>query len=164
MPLDLFTTILILGSLLALVGGAIGFRLVSNKGKTVESESFTSRLGYLQDENKELRKYIKSAKGALAQTKQGATIDEGTEISEDGFDSIIPSLVGKYAGLLPKNLQFLVRDPAIVSFLLSEAKKNPEQAKEVLKHFISKNGNANTGASDAEREQQESEVLSVSGA
>jgi len=155
MVLDLLTIVLILGVLVAVVGGAIGLKLVSNKGHTVESNVFESRLSILQDENGELKKYLKSVKGALAQTKQGATLDEGETISEDGFDGTITSLVGKYSNMLPKNLQFLARDPAIVSFLISEAKKNPEQAKEVLKHFISKNGDGDKAAGDAQREQTE---------
>lgn len=162
--LELSTTVLILGVLMAIIGGVIGFKLVSTRGQQVDEKSFSSRLSYLQDENGELRKYLKSLKGQLAITKRGATLDEGTEISEEGFDSMIPSLVGKYAGMLPKNLQFLVRDPAIVSFLLSEAKKNPEQAKEVLKHFMSKNGDVNEAGSSAERQQQALEALQESGA
>jgi len=161
---ELTMVVLILGSIGVILGGSIGFKLIATRGQRVDEKSFSSRLGYLQDENGELKKYLKSIKGQLAQTKQGATIDEGTEVSEEGFDSIIPSLVGKYAGMLPKNLQFLVRDPAIVSFLLSEAKKNPEQAKEVLKHFISKNGDANGIGGSDERQQQAIEALQESGA
>lgn len=160
---ELTATVLILGTIGVILGGTIGFKLVATRHQSVNEKSFSSRLNYLQDENGELRKYLKSVKGQLAQTKQGATLDEGTEVSEEGFDSMIPSLVGKYAGMLPKNLQFLVRDPAIVSFLLSEAKKNPEQAKEVLKHFIGKNGIANTTEGGAERQQQ-LEALQESGA
>jgi len=48
----------------------------------------------------------------------------------------------------------LLNDPAIVSFLLEEAKKHPEQTKEVLKHFISKNGDAGKESSSSESEQQ----------
>lgn len=155
---------LILGSIGVILGGSIGFKLIATRGQRVDEKSFSSRLGYLQEENGELKKYLRSVKGQLAQTKQGATLDEGVEVSEESFDSMIPSLVGKYAGMLPKNLQFLVRDPAIVSFLLSEAKKNPEQAKEVLKHFISKNGDAIGTESGAERQQQQLETLQESGA
>lgn len=161
---ELTTIVLILGSIGVVLGGCIGFKLVATRGQRVDEKSFASRLNYLQDENGELKKYLRSVKSRMAQSKRGATLDEGTEISEESFDSMIPSLVGKYAGMLPKNLQFLVRDPAIVSFLLSEAKKNPEQAKEVLKHFISKSGDANTAGGSAERQQQEFEALQESGA
>lgn len=153
---------IVLGTIMAVIGGSIGYKLVSTRGESLESKTFNSRLGILQDENVELKKYLKSVKGHLAQTKQGATLEEGEVISEDGFDGTITSLIGKYSNMLPKNLQFLARDPAIVSFLISEAKKNPEQAKEVLKHFISKNGDANKGTGDAEREQLE--VMQESGA
>jgi len=150
---DYFTTVLILGSLLAFVGGIIGYKLVSSRGSTVDSKSFTSRLGYLQDENMELKKYLKSLKGSLAQTKQGVTLDEGTEINEDAFDSTIQSLITKYSSMAPKNMQFLLRDPAIVNYLISEAKKHPEQTKEVLKHFIGKNGDASTNTNEQDSEQ-----------
>lgn len=162
--LDYFTTVLILGSLLAVVGGSIGYKLVSTRGQSVDSKSFSSRLSYLQEENQELKKYLRSVKGTIAQTKQGPTIDEGTEISEDTFDNTIKSLIGKYASMVPKNMQFLLQDPAIVDFLISEAKKHPEQTKEVLKHFISKNGNVTAGTSGTESQQQGAELLIEEGA
>jgi len=155
--LDLITVVLILG-IISVVGGVIfGLKVVSQRGSTVESKSFSSRLGYLNDENGELKKYLKSLKGQLAQTKQGPTMDEGETITEEGFDSTIKSLIGKYASMAPKRFQFLLRDPAIVNFLISEAKKHPEQTKEVLSHFIGKNGNVDTTASSDESQQREVE-------
>jgi len=145
----------VMGTLMAITGGSIGYKLVTTRGDAVDSKSFNSRLGYLQDENSELKKYLKSMKGKINQQKQGPTLDEGESIDEGGFESAIPSLISKYASMAPKKFQFLLRDPAIVSFLVSEAKKNPEQAKEVLKHFIGGNGDANKESSDTQREQLE---------
>jgi len=101
-----------------------------------------------------LKKYLKSNKGSLAQMKQGLTIEEGESIDEGNFDGVIKGLIGKYQHMCPPQFRFLLNDPAIVSFLLEEAKKHPEQTKEVLKHFISKNGDAGKESSGSESEQQ----------
>ncbi len=161
---DFFTTVLILGSMLVLVGGAIGYRLVSKKGQSMENGVFNDRLGLLQDENKELKKYLKSTKGAVGQLKKGLTIDEGESLDEDNFDGVIKGLIGKYQHMCPPQFRFLLNDPTIVSFLLEEAKKHPEQTKEVLKHFISKNGDVGKESSSEESQQHQLEELTAEGA
>jgi len=161
--LDFFTTVLILGSIVTVIGGAIGFKLVASRGKSMENGVFNDRLGLLQDENKELKKYLKSNKGSLAQLKQGLTIPEGEEINEGNFDGVIKGLIGKYQHMCPPQFRFLLNDPAIVSFLLEEAKKHPEQTKDVLKHFISKNGDGKESSS-AESKQEQLETLLAEGA
>ncbi len=140
--LEISSNVLILGSIVALMGGCIGLLLVRKWGKSMNNQVFNDRLGLLQDENQELKKYLKSNKGALAQLKQGLTIPEGESIDGDSFDGVIKGLIGKYQHLCPPQLRPLLNDPAIVSFLLEEAKKHPEQTKDLLKHFIGKNGDA----------------------
>ena len=152
--LEISSNVLILGSIVALMGGSIGLFLVRKWGKSMSNQVFNDRLGLLQDENKELKKYLKSNKGALAQMKQGLTLEEGQEIDEGNFDGAIKGLIGKYQHMCPPQFRFLLNDPAIVSFLLDEAKKHPEQTKEVLKHFISKNGEIGKESSSDESEQQ----------
>jgi len=162
--LDLFTTVLILGSIVTVIGGAIGYKLVSKKGTSMENGVFNDRLQLLQDENKELKKYLKSNKGTLAQLKQGLTLPEGETLDGDNFDGVIKGLIGKYQHMCPPQFRFLLNDPAIVSFLLEEAKKHPEQTKEVLKHFISKNGDAGKESGSAESESEKLEALTAEGA
>jgi len=156
--LEISSNVLILGSIMAVVGGSIGLLMVRKWGGSMNNRVFNDRLELLQDENKELKKYLKSNKGALAQLKQGLTLDEDVNLDEGNFDGAIKGLIGKYQHLCPPQFRFLLNDPAIVSFLLEEAKKHPEQTKEVLKHFISKNGVGKESSSD----ESESDYAQVS--
>jgi len=156
--------VLILGSIVAVMGGSIGLFLVRKWGASMSNRVFNDRLELLQDENKELKKYLKSNKGALSQLKQGLTIPEGESIDEGNFDGAIKGLIGKYQHMCPPQFRFLLNDPAIVSFLLEEAKKHPEQTKEVLKHFISKNGDAGKESSSDQSKQEQLEMLATEGA
>jgi len=160
--LEISSNVLILGSIVALMGGSIGLFLVRKWGASMSNRVFNDRLDLLQDENKELKKYLKSTKGTVAQMKQGLTIDDDSPIDEGNFDGVIKGLIGKYQHMCPPQLRPILQDPAIVSFLLSEAKKHPEQTKEVLKHFISKNGDAGKESSSNESEQLE--VVALEGA
>jgi len=143
--LDINIVYLVAVVIVGLLGGAIGLKLASRMGSSMERDQ-------LQDEVKFLKSSLKVSKGTVGQQLQGPTIPEDTEITEQGFDGIIRNLISKYSSMAPKRFQFLLRDPAIVNFLISEAKKNPEQAKEVLSHFMSGNANANQGPSDREQE------------
>jgi len=161
--LEISSNVLILGSIMAVVGGSIGLLMVRKWGGSMNNRVFNDRLELLQDENKELKKYLKSNKGALAQLKQGLTLDEDVNLDEGNFDGAIKGLIGKYQHLCPPQFRFLLNDPAIVSFLLEEAKKHPEQTKEVLKHFISKNGVGKESSGDEPKQQYE-ELVSSEGA
>ena len=167
MPIDFNTTVIILGSLVAVLGGAIGLKLASRLGKGVDETTFNSRLGYLQEENKELKKYLKANKGSLSQLKQGLTLPDGTEIEgadEGAVDGMIKGLMGKYAQMCPPQFRPFLQDPAIQGFLLSEAKKNPEMTKDILKNFIGKNGKVGKEGSTGEPGTSELEALSSQGA
>lgn len=142
--------------IVGLLGGAIGLKLASRMGSSMERDQ-------LQEELKFLKGSLKVAKGTIGQQQQGPTLPEKTEITEEGFDGSIRYLISKYSNMAPKRFQFLLRDPAIVNFLISEAKKNPEQAKEVLSHFIGGNGIDNKGSSSAEPK-QEMELIHQEGA
>jgi len=164
--LDLFTTVLILGSIVTIIGGAIGLKVASRMGRRIDEESFNSRLSYLNDENKELKKYLKSTKGSMAQLKQGLTLPEGADIEnadEGAMDGMIKGLMGKYAQMCPPQFRPFLQDPAIQNFLLSEAKKNPEMTKDILKNFIGKNGKVGQ-ESGSEQSKQELEALYAEGA
>jgi len=159
--LEISSNVLVLGSIVALMGGSIGLFLVRKWGKSMSNQVFNDRLGLLQDENKELKKYLKSNKGALSQLKQGLTIPDGESIDGD-VGGVITGLIGKYQHLCPPQLRPLLNDPAIVSFLLEQAKEHPEQTKQVLKHFISKSGDAGKESGSGEPEQLQ--LLSAEGA
>jgi len=160
---EFYTLVLILGTIVAVIGGAIGLKVASRMGKSMENSIFNDRLGLLQDENKELKKYLKSNKGALSQLKQGLTIPEGESIDGD-VGGVITGLIGKYQHLCPPQLRPLLNDPAIVSFLLEQAKEHPEQTKQVLKHFISKSGDAGKESSGGESESDYEQIAAESGA
>jgi len=162
--LDFFTTTLILGSIVAVIGGAIGLKLAGRMGQNMDNSIFNGRLELLQDENKELKKYLKSNKGALAQLKQGLTIPEDEPLEPGNFDGVIKGLIGKYQHMCPPQFRFLLNDPAIVNFLLSEAKKNPEQTKEVLKHFMTKNGDVTKESGSNQPGEQQVAALGLEGA
>ena len=167
MVLDFFTTVLVLGSILAFIGGAIGLKLASRMGKGVDETTFNNRIGYLQDENRELKKYLKSNKGSLAQMKQGLTLPENADIEgadEGAVDGMIKGLIGKYGAMCPPQFRPFLQDPAIVNFLLSEAKKNPEMTKEVLKNFIGKNGTIGKESGTEKSRESELEQLYAEGA
>jgi len=66
--------------------------------------------------------------------------------------------------MAPPQLRPFLQDPAIVGFLLEEAKKNPEQTKEILKHFMSNNGKIGTGGSSDESQQLENQTFQEGGA
>jgi len=162
--LEISSNVLILGSIMAVIGGSIGLLVVRKWGGSMNNRVFNDRLELLQDENKELKKYLKSNKGTLAQMKQGLTLEEGQSIDEGSFDGAIKGLIGKYQHMCPPQFRFLLNDPAIVSFLLEEAKKHPEQTKEVLKHFISKNGDAGKESGSTESQSDQLEQLTAEGA
>lgn len=146
--IDITIVYLVVGVIVAILGGAIGLKLASRMGSNMEREQLTDTVGFLQKE-------LKKSKGTIGQQQQGPTVPEGTELNEDNFDGIIRGLISKYSGMAPKRFQFLLQDPAIVNFLISEAKKNPEQTKEVLKHFIGGNGIADKGSSDTKTKELE---------
>lgn len=156
MVLDILTVTLVLGIIGAAVGGIVGLSLIHKKGSSMENHIFTDRLQLLTDENKELKKYLKSVKGTVSQMKQGITLDGGVDVENlDGgaVDGVIKGLIAKYSHMAPPQLRPLLNDPAIVNFLLSQAKEHPEQTKEVLKHFISSNGKIGSeGVSDESAE------------
>jgi len=156
----------ILGSIVAVLGGSIGLKLASSKGKSISQQSFTDQLGILQDENKQLKNYLKSVKGTVAQMKQGLQLPDNTnldQIDENGSDGLIKGLIAKYSSMAPPQLRPILQDPAIVGFLLEEAKKHPEQTKEVLKHFINTNGSVSK-SSDGGPDQQQFEGYQTTGA
>ena len=163
---EFYTTVLILGTIVAVIGGAIGLKLASKMGSSMEDGIFNDRLQLLKDENKELKKYLKSNKGSLAQLKQGLTLDDGVNVEnadEGAVDGMIKGLMGKYAQMCPPQFRPFLQDPAIQNFLLSEAKKNPEQTKEILKQFIGKNGVIGKESSSIESEQS-AQIITEDGA
>lgn len=128
-------------------GGSIGLKLASRMGSSLE-------LTQVQDENKFLKTALKQVRGTLGQRQEGISLPQDTELTEESMDGVIRNLVSKYSSMAPKSYQFLLQDPAIINFLISEAKKNPKQAKEVLSHFISGSGNVDKGASGSESDKQ----------
>jgi len=136
---------LVVGILITFFAGAIGLKLSSRMGSNMEREQLNETVDFLQKE-------LKKSKGLVGEQKRGPSLPEDTELSEGNFDGIIRNLISKYSGMAPKRFQFLLQDPAIINYLISEAKKNPEQAKDVLKHFIGGNGLANKGSSDTNTE------------
>lgn len=157
--IDFYTTTLILGVIVALIGGSIGFKLISSRGKSMTSHIFNERLELVMDANKELKKSLAVAKGTASQMKEGITLPSDTNLDslqqDGGFDTVIKGLISKYSMMAPPQLRPILQDPAIVGFLLEEAKKNPEQTKEVLKHFINVNGKIGTeSGSEQSRESQ----------
>jgi len=155
--LDINIVYLVVGVIVALFGGVIGVKLASRMGSSME-------LDQLQEELKFLKSSLKVAKGTLGQQLQGATIPEGTKITDESMDEVIRNLISKYSSMAPKKYQFLLQDPAIINFLIAEAKKNPEQAKEVLSHFIGGDQHANQGSSSAESQQEPSAAARAEGA
>jgi len=167
LPIDFNTTVIILGSLVAVIGGAIGLKLASRLGKGVDEQTFNSRLGFLMEENKELKKYLKQNKGSLAQLKQGLTLPDGSDVEsadEGAVDGMIKGLMGKYAQMCPPQFRPFLQDPAIQNFLLSEAKKNPEMTKDILKNFIGKNGKIGKESGTGQPGAGELEALALEGA
>lgn len=168
MIVDFYTTTLILGIMLALIGGSIGYKLVSSRGKSMTANIFNERLALVMDQNKELKYALKISRGTVGQMKEGVTLPDGTNLenlqNNGGFDGIIKGLISKYSSMAPPQLRPFLQDPAIVGFLLEEAKKNPEQTKEILKHFMSNNGKIGTGGSSDESQQLENQTFQEGGA
>jgi len=167
MAIDFYTTVLVLGVITAVIGGAIGLKLASRRGKSMTIDIFNERLDLLQQQNKELKNGLRIARGTTAQMKEGITLPEGADIDqadEGAMDGMIKGLIGKYSNMAPPQLRPFLQDPAIVGFLLQEAKKNPEQTKEILKQFIGKNGSVSKSSDGSATQQQELEALSSEGA
>jgi len=167
MVIDFYTTVLVLGIIMALIGGAIGLKLASRRGKSMTIDIFNERLDLLQQQNKELKNGLRIARGTTAQMKEGITLPEGADVDqadEGAMDGMIKGLIGKYSNMAPPQLRPFLQDPAIVGFLLQEAKKNPEQTKEILKQFIGKNGSVSKSSDGSATQQQELEALSSEGA
>ncbi len=147
---------MVLGIVLGLIGGIVGLKLVSKKGSSMENTVFNERLTLLKDQNKELKRAVAISNGTIGNMKKGITLDDDVnleKLDESGFDGVITSLISKYQGMAPPQLRPFLQDPAIVSFLLDQAKKNPEQTKEVLKHFIGKNGKIATESGENDSQQ-----------
>jgi len=167
MAIDFFTTVLVLGIITALVGGIIGIILVRSRGKSMTSQIFHERLQLLLEQNKELKNGLRQSRGTVGQMKEGVTLPEGTSlenVDEGAMDGMIKGLISKYSSMAPPQLRPFLQDPAIVGFLLQEAKKNPEQTKEILKQFIGKNGGVSKSSDDGQVQQQQLEALSAEGA
>jgi len=165
--LDFFTTTLILGSIVAIIGGAIGLKLAASRGKSMTIDVFNERLQLLKDQNKELKQSVRVSNGTVAQMKTGLTLDANVDLEklEDGaVDGVITGLISKYAQMAPPQLRPFLSDPAIVNFLLDQAKKNPEQTKEVLKQFIGKNGSIAKSTETSESREQAIASYSAEGA
>jgi len=154
--LDINIVYLVAVVIVGVLGGAIGLKLASRMGSEMERGQLNETVGFLEKE-------LKKAKGTIGEQKRGISLPEGTEITEDTMDGTIKSLITRYASMAPKKYQFLLQDPAIVNFLIAEAKKNPKQAKEVLSHFIGGDLHANKGSGSSESEQQ-LETISQEGA
>lgn len=162
--LDFYTTTLILGIIVTVIGGAIGLKLASSRGKSMSNDIFNERLELLKDQNKELKKAVSISNGVVSQMKQGITLDDGVDLEKmdnGAVDGVIKGLISKYAQMAPPQLRPFLSDPAIVNFLLDQAKKNPEQTKEVLKQFLGKNGKI---ATTEETKESEQELISEQGA
>lgn len=165
--LDFYTTTLILGSIVAVIGGAIGLKLASSRGKSMTNDVFNERLQLLKDQNKELKQSVRVSNGIVGQMKQGLTLDDGFDLEkmDDGaVNGVITGLISKYAQMAPPQLRPFLSDPAIVNFLLEQAKKNPEQTKEILKQFIGKNGKIATTTESDESKQEAIEAYAAEGA
>jgi len=144
--LDINIVYLVIGIIVSILGGAIGLKLSSRMGSSMERDQLTESVEFLETE-------LKKSKGLVGEQKRGPSLPEDTKLDESTFDGIIRNLITKYSSMAPKRFQFLLQDPAIVNYLISEAKKNPEQAKEVLKHFIGGNGLVNKAKDSSEPEQ-----------
>jgi len=167
MPIDFYTTVLVLGIISVVIGGAIGLKLVSRRGKSMTIDIFNERLDLLQQQNKELKNGLRIARGTTAQMKEGITLPEGADIDQadmGAVDGMIKGLISKYSSMAPPQLRPFLQDPAIVGFLLEEAKKNPEQTKEILKQFIGRNGSVSKLSSTTVNQEQELATLSADGA
>lgn len=119
-------------------------------GSSMERNQLNETVDFLQKE-------LKKTKGMFGETKRGITVPD-IELNEGSFDGVIRNLITKYSGMAPKQFQFLLQDPAIVNFLISEAKKNPKQAKEVLSHFMTGGSLDNKTTSDTQTPELESIV------
>jgi len=146
--IDINIVYLVVGIIVSILGGTIGLKLASRMGSNMERDQLNDTVEFLQKE-------LKSAKGLIGEQKRGPSLPDDTKLDENSFDGIIRNLITKYSSMAPKRFQFLLQDPAIVNYLISEAKKNPDQAKEVLKHFIGGNGLANKAPGSSESEQLE---------
>lgn len=153
--LDINIVYLVAVVIIGLLGGAIGLKLASRMGSSMERDQLNETVDFLNEE-------LKAAKGTIGEQKRGITLPDNTKVNKENMDGIIRNLISKYSSMAPKKYQFLLQDPAIINFLIAEAKKNPEQAKEVLSHFITGDQHANQGASD--RESEDLTVISQEGA
>jgi len=167
MTIDFYTTVLILGIISVVIGGVIGLVLAVRRGKSMTTDIFNERLELLQAQNKELKKNLQNYRGTIGQMKEGITLPKDTNLEnadEGTMDGMIKGLISKYSGMAPPQLRPFLQDPAIVGFLLSEAKKNPEQTKEILKQFIGNNGSVTKSSDGAATQEQQLEALSAEGA
>lgn len=84
----------------------------------------------LEDENKSLKKTMNAM-------KKGAKISE-----EDLNDPVgaIGALIPQFEHLVPAKLKPFLRDPKMLQMATNYIKENPEQAKAILKNFVSKGG------------------------
>jgi len=147
--LDINIVYLVAVVIIGLLGGAIGLKLASRMGSSMENDQLNETVEFLKKE-------LKSANGTIGEQKRGITLPQDTKINESSMDGIIRNLISKYSSMAPKKYQFLLQDPAIINFLISQAKQNPKEAKEVLSHFIGGDGNVIKGPGSPE---SESEIL-----
>lgn len=63
------------------------------------------------------------------------TVEDGDPSNPDEF---IPNLIKQYSGMAPDWMKPFLKDDKMIKFLIDEAKKNPDAAKDILSKFLGK--------------------------
>jgi len=144
-----------LGTIIVLFGGCIGLKWVSKRYDTIEVKTMGNRIKLLNDYAADLKRDLQRTRGKLSGFNTKPMIDANLE--EGDLEQLIPKLMTEYSGMAPKWAKPFLSDPSISGYLIKLAKENPEQAKSFIKQFVGSKITDESGPSDTESEQLESQ-------
>lgn len=105
----------------------------------------------LKDVVEHHKKEAQRARGRVGNMMVKPTIDALPENPEE-FEGKIRELIRSYGSMAPKWMQPFIQDEKMISFLIQQAKNNPDAAKSMLSNFVfkPKTDNTATGSPDGQ--------------
>jgi len=138
--IDTNLTILLLGSLLAIIGGLGWGKWLALRGTSPD---------VLNEKIKRIQEEANHYRGIVSQQRGEFKIDSHHDINtDDGLVSIANSITPGILDLLPKDVQTqvkgLLNSPDVVDLLHEIYKKHPKEVKELLGGFLKTNGKSSS--------------------
>lgn len=151
MELDTNVVILVLGTLVSVIGGTIGVKLVSTRHQTPEYQ--LEKLKNLQGDYDDIKKENRYLRGKVSQVRQKFQVDDNFDLDNDSdIVSLAKSILPNVIDFLPKDVQKqaagFLSNPDIIELANELYKKHPEEVKKFLGGFLKKSSSQNSSNSE----------------